>query len=194
MTLLYTTSGIFVYLKYNFSFMDSINIYSSGWGSSCWLFIFPITGYFLSNIINDDSQTKFYKKYFLLISILVIPLFVYFCTMDIKNNSGANLENLREHAIYPVSCLIFILIGDIYKKRKKIHFSKFLTILSGLTFGMFIIETHTNLSFDIFLKLLKYLNWQSLYWLSILSIFVQLCFYAIIIFIIKLIPGIKKII
>lgn len=46
----YTLFGFCIFFNLEFNLLDKLAFYNSSWGSSCWWFIFPISGYFLVRI------------------------------------------------------------------------------------------------------------------------------------------------
>lgn len=190
----YTFSQILTYFNYSIYFIDNLAFYNSNWGSVCWYFIFPMSGYFLTQLLKNNNIKKYFNI-FGIVSLISLIIAIILCSLDIKMHNGVNLENLRAHAIYPISCFIFISIYYIKYKIKNIKTTKILTFLSNATFGIFILETHTNISNLICNTLNSHLNnYLGLYCISVLSIIIEFILYTTIISILRLIPCVKKII
>lgn len=191
----YTLSGVITFLNYDFSFINALTFFNSNWGSICWYFIFPMSGYFLSKLLSNNKNIKKYIIKFGIISLITLILYVVLCSVDIKTHNGANLENLREHAIYSISCFIFIFVHYVYIEHKTSKKDKIISILSDATFGIFIIETHTKFSTLIYNHLNLLLSSSiGIYWISIISIIIQFIIYALIISLLRIIPIFRKII
>lgn len=191
----YTLNGLFIFFDYEAIVIDKLIFYNSNWGSACWYFIFPLSGYFLVKILLNKEKNKKYLLRFGIASLVTLILYLILCSLDIKMYNCYHLENLREHAIYPISLFLFTIIFVIEGKINSIKIQKILSIFSAATFGMFIIETHTNFSNLIFEGLNELLHsYMGLYWISIVSIIVQFLLYALLISLIRLVPFVKKII
>ena len=192
----YTVSGCLIFANYYTGLVDFAPIYNTQFASLCWSIIFTLTGYFLVGYEEVQSE----KRLFLLVvgTIVSVILSVMFVMMDINNSGGANIDQLRLHFVYMPSCLIFCFCKFIYNQTmifKKKVVEKCIITVAGTVFGIFLIETHT--------ELINYVNWKlSLspisnhigeYAKGGVSILVQFIICFTIIFILKQIPFIKKI-
>lgn len=188
----YSLSGILTYFNFPVNFVSNLTFYNSTWGSACWYFIFPMSGYFLTQLLKDKDKIKRYFLNFGIISLISLIVSIILCSLDIEIHNGKNLENLREHAIYSISCFIFIVVYCLQDEIKNI---KIINFLSRATFGVFIIETHTSYSQIIcnFLEL-HLNNYMGLYLISIISILIEFTLYTGIISLLRLIPFIRKIV
>ena len=131
-------------------------------------------------------------------SIIEISLSVWFVIEDINLSGGANIEQLRLHFIFFPSLLIFEIARILYDKFKVLNYkipSKAIVILSGTTFGIFIIETHSDLILWINWKLSisSLASFMSPYKLGIVSMILQFIISFIITYLLKLIPYVKKV-
>ena len=136
-------------------------------------------------------------QFILLIStVLTLFLSVYFVINDIQFNAGINTEHLRTHFIFAPSCLIFYLCKKIYEYVplfQKNFVNNIIVTISGTTFGIFIIETHS--------ELINYINWKLTpmvdligpYNTGLLSIALQFTACFVITYLVRLIPFTRKI-
>ena len=187
----YTFCSICIFFNYENLFFDKISIFNSIWASDCWTFIFTLTGFFIYKSINNENI----KKYLLITSILALITLIYgliLCTYDIKLHSASNIECLRQHSIYPITCLIFILALIIDKYIKSSTIKKIIYICSSTTFGCFLLDTHTDLGVQMLFKIDTLLPSLNYYMKNIICIFCQFIIYNLIIYVLKKLPILKK--
>lgn len=195
-TIFYTIGGCLIFANYYTGFIDFAPIYNTQFASLCWGIIFSLTGYFFIN--NEFNKSRKWILFLVVGAIISIVLSVVFVMIDIKYNSAANIEQLRIHFIFLPSCLIFYLCKVLYDwntifKNKVVE--QCIITISSTVFGIFILETHS--------ELINYVNWKlSLnpisnylgdYVMGMVSIITQFVICFIIICILKHIPYLKKI-
>ena len=193
-TLFYTASGFLSWFGYYTGLIDHAPLFNTQFGSLCWAFIFPLTGYWIDKYFNQYKP--YILRFFLPGSILTVGASVYLAVTDFITTQGANQELVRVQFIFLPSCLLFCLGRILYDKLpffRSVRVNRFLTVLSGTTFGIFLIETHANL--------INVINWklsQSAigsihpYLLGLISLFTQFTICAVGVYLLKKIPYVKK--
>lgn len=188
-------SGLLIYSNMYSGFIDFAPIFNTQFGSLTWAIIFSLTGYFLIKYFIQLGS--YVLPFFIISTIISLAMSVAFVISDFKFNGGSNVEQLRVHFIYAPACLLFLLIIKSYCKydffREK-RINQLIIVLAGTTFGMFIIETHSNL--------INYINWRlsvnvltyqiGSYKLGWISIFIQFLVCFIIVYLLRKIPLFKK--
>lgn len=178
-------------LNIDIAVLNNLQPIASSWASSSWQCIFPLMGYFLME--NKELFNKYSKKIFLgCLSSIVFSMFLI--RMDIIKNGGANYEMLHQYCTILPSIYIF---GSIITEDKKIsknnYLNKFISICAPLTFGMFILETQTNLGGFLFMKMYQLLganmNRILISWIAIILKFI---IFSMIVYILRLIPLVRR--
>lgn len=202
-TVLYTLSGILIYFEKYIAMVDFIPIYNTPFASTCWSIIFSLSGYFLNNFENviqsDDNNVKQCNKLSSLLklgAVFNVTLSVILVTADIVLRGGNNIDQLRLHSIYLPCCCIFLtckkMVTDWKIFRNKIIINVVRTV-AGATYGIFILETHS--------QLINYINWKMSpvagiigeYRTALLAICIQFAVCFCITYVLKRIPLVKKI-
>lgn len=195
-TLFYSINGCLIYANYYTGLIDFAPIYNTQFASLCWGIIFALTGYFIN--LYENSNRRQLILFFVFGTALSIVMGVAMVISDISNNNAINIEQLRVHFIYLPSCLIFSLCKILYERVglfKRDMVNKCIITISSTTFGIFIIETHS--------ELINYINWKlSLssianylgdYSMGCISIIVQFAACFTITYILRCVPFLKKI-
>ena len=192
--LFYTASGFLSWANYYTGIIDHAPLFNTQFGSLCWAFIFPLTGYWIDKYF--DQYKPYVLRFFLPGTLLTVGASVYLAVTDFLATQGVNQEVVRVQFIFLPSCLIFCICRMIHEKVPLFRFAgvnRFLTALAGTTFGIFLIETHTNL--------INQINWQlsqsaigsiNPYLLGWVSLLLQFCICAAGVWLLKKIPYVKK--
>lgn len=190
----YTLNGVFIYMKLHTGFIDFAPIYNTQ-VASLWSMIFTLTGYWIANyrVIVD----KRFMSWLVVGTAVSIALGVFMTMSDISQNAGVNIDQLRVHFIYVPTVLIFVLARVVAEDVSLLQIKmvkRAIVTVSGTTFGIFIIETHS--------QLINYINWKlSLssftkylgdYEMGVASIVVQFIACFTITYCLKHIPYVKK--
>ncbi len=181
------------------AFTGFMPIFSSPFGSSCWNLVFPILAYCLISFSkHEEDPTR--KKRILLVLLLgtIASLIIAMLLMnyDLTANHGEYLELIAQHAILFPCCFVFYGLYEGFSGRSiRLLFSgKVLAELSAATFGMFLIETHTSFSRQIFEFVASWFpHAAGPYLCSLVSIVLQLLLYFLVIFALRRIPPLRKI-
>lgn len=161
------------------------------WASVSWHIIFPILGYGLYN------KRELVKKKILNIGmVLSVFLGMMGILIDIKIRGGANFELMHQFFIVLPACAIFYFIICI-KEKNTVSIQLLSCIapkLAPLTFGMFLIDTHSGMRDKIyglfFKEVIVGLHGVLAAWWIII---VLLVVYGIIVGCMRLIPIVKKV-
>lgn len=183
--------SIFRVLNIDVAVLNNLQPLASPWASSAWQCIFPLMGYFI--IENKELFIKYEKKIFsgCLISILLSMILI---RIDIIKNGGANYEMLHQYYTILPSIYIFgSIISEDKKMSKNIYLNKFISICAPLTFGMFILETQTNLGGFLFMKMYQLLgaNMKRIL-ISWIAIILKFIIFSIIVYLLRLIPLVRR--
>lgn len=194
----YTVSGFLIpFSSYSEKITEFLPIYNAGWASNCWNFIFPILGYILVQLVQREEFSSERRCFFgLLLLGTIISLLVCTCLMnyDIRINGSQNLEMIRQHANFVPCCFVFSLLYYVFAGKQITDVKKrIISEMSSATFGMFLIETHSRYSQDIYEFIAQRLANAGLYLCSIISILIQFILYFLIIFALRRIPLVKKV-
>ena len=197
-SLFYIANGVLILFDYVPAIFGNVPLLNANWASSSWSIVFPIVGYLLTyidEIITVETKRERFINAILFGSIISVVLGVVLTGADIVRNTGVNLEMIRQHFIFLPTCAIFILMKKvslypIFSNKKVI---KIIQVISSTTFGMFILEVNSQLSWKIY-NLLSNAIVPDSYFVALLSIFVQFIVYFVIIYIVKKIPLIQRII
>lgn len=182
--------SIFRVLNIDVAVLNNLQPLASPWASSAWQCIFPLMGYFI--IENKELFIKYKKKIFsgCLLSILLSMILI---RIDIKKNGGANYEMLHQYYTILPSIYIFGSITTKEKISENIYLEKFIAICAPLTFGMFILETQTNLGGILFMIMYQLLgvkiNRILISWIAIILKFI---IFSIIVYLLRLIPLVRR--
>ena len=197
----YSAQALSIALGQNFLLFANVPIFNAYHGSSCWMIIFPVAGYFLANLesICEDKKTANKMKLALVgASVFSLVASITLMTYDIRNNNSANLEQLRQHFIFAPSCMIFYFTKVIVEKfQHKISNvpAKIITEISAATFGMYILEVFTKISENLYNYVAEICTpIIGTYFSSFVSIAISFVIYIIIVVPVRKIPFINKII
>lgn len=196
--ILYAAGGILIpFSNYTENFTGFFRIYNASWASDCWNFVFPILGYIFVQFAEREDIGISRKKIFYLLSlstIVSIAICMQLMNYDINVNSGQNLEMIRQHAILLPSCFLFFALYCIFSKKQVTEKKgKILTEMSASVFGIFLIETHTVYSLKIYEAVAVLIPNAGLYLCSIVSIMAQVVLYGLVIFVLRRIPIVRKV-
>lgn len=181
------------------AFTGFLPIFSSPFGSSCWNLAFPILAYCLVSFSKHEENPVRKKRMLLILLIGTIASLVIAMLLmnyDLTENHGKHMELIAQHAVLFPCCFIFYGLYEGFSgKSIRLPFSgKVLAELSAATFGMFLIETHTGFSEQIFDFVASWFPHSAgPYLCSLLSIVLQLLLYFLAIFALRKIPPIRKI-
>ena len=161
------------------------------WASVSWHIIFPILRYGLYN------RQELVKQNFMNIGIVVSTFGgIIGILLDIKLTGGANFEMMHQFFIVLPACAIFNFIICI--EEKDTTFIKLMNRiapkLAPLTFGMFLIDTHSGMRDEIYGLFFKEVvdglhGILAAWWIII----VLLVVYGIIVWCVRLIPIVKRV-
>lgn len=193
----YTLSGICIPLSISEHFTGNMTLFNSTWASDCWQITFPILGFLLVDFSENETNPNRKKRlgWILLIgTILNFILAILLMSYDIKANGGANQEQILQHSVLLPCCFIVYALHTGLKNKKLNHqfLNNFLAELSGATFGIFLIETHTSYSSMIFNHVLMIEPYIGRYMCNIVSILCEFIIYFIVVFLLRRIPCIRK--
>lgn len=179
--------GLLYEFGIDFSLISQMNMVVSTWASNTWQIIFPLLGYILYHK-RDTINIKI-----LMLGALGSLIISLVCiSWDMRVRNAINYEMMHQYFIVLPVCAIFLMIINLKIKYEKITnlFSK----IAPLTFGMFLIETHTLMRDKIYSEIFGatitgthgiYISW--------LMILIEFLVYGLLVWIIRLIPGMKKI-
>lgn len=196
----YSVSGILIPFRgMEEAFTGFLPIFSSPFGSSCWNLAFPVLAYCLVSFSKHEENPARKKRILLILLIGTIASLVIAMLLmnyDLTANHGKHMELIAQHAVLFPCCFIFYgLYEGFSEKSIRLPFSgKVLAEFSAATFGMFLIETHTEFSEQIFDFVASWFPHSAgPYLCSLLSIVLQLLLYFLAIFALRKIPPIRKI-
>ena len=213
--LFYSISGLFLFLGVDAKLLDNMPLFNTVYASNCWQLTFPLAGYFIANVIKTGNSAKVRKLTIAAVIATAINLLqgeILF-SLDRFVKDGLNLEMMRQHACFGPACLIFILCLLWAEKRAREDAeesedteetdknvsdhgfgSRLLTEVSAATLGVFLIETHTNFSGLLSLKIVEWPILADLpYTRSILAVAIEFVVYSLFVILLRRIPGVKKI-
>jgi surface polysaccharide O-acyltransferase-like enzyme len=215
----YSISGLFLFLGVDAKLLDNMPLFNTVYASNCWQLTFPLAGYFIANVIKNGDPAKIRKLKIAAGIAALLNLFqgeILF-SLDRFTKDGLNLEMMRQHACFGPACLIFILCllwaekaaeraaeeaeeeteeaADGERSSDENGFGAwFLAELSAATLGVFLIETHTNFSGLLSLKIVEWPIVADLpYTRSILAVAIEFTAYSLFVILLRRIPGVKKI-
>lgn len=192
----YTISGVLLFFDFYTGLIDFAPLFNSQFASICWVLVFPLSGYFLTH---QAVQLKKSEKIGLLLaaaaSLAVSALLIIY---DLRTTGGSHMDQLRVHFIYAPSLAVFCAVDWIYKALKLERYKKYnraVFTVSGTIFGMFIIETHSQLLnlVDYRLSISSLAQHMSPYDLGIVSMLIQFAVCFCIVYILKRLPLLKQI-
>ena len=186
---IYILSGLFIPFNINEYLTNNFIIYNSKWASSCWHIVFPVLGYIIANQYTDDCDKKKLVNKLMIGTVFSVLLGLALIDYDNYINNGMNLEQIRQHTIMLPSMLIFSVC---IFSNSKIFNVKFFSVISSCVFGVFLIETHTSFSkmiYEIIIDTLKVGGGVG----SVLSIICEFVLYTSIVYVLKKIPFIDKV-
>ena len=196
----YSVSGILIPFRgVEEAFTGFLPIFSSPFGSSCWNLAFPVLAYCLVSFSKHEENSSRKKRILLILLIGTIASLVIAMLLmnyDLTAKHGKHMELIAQHAVLFPCCFIFYGLYEGFSgKSIRLPFSgKVLAEFSAATFGMFLIETHTGFSEQIFDFVASWFPHSAgPYLCSLLSIVLQLLLYFLAIFALRKIPPIRKI-
>lgn len=196
----YSVSGILIPFRgVEEAFTGFLPIFSSPFGSSCWNLAFPVLAYCLVSFSKHEENPARKKRMLLILLIGTIASLVIAMLLmnyDLTAKHGKHMELIAQHAVLFPCCFIFYGLYEGFSgKSIRLPFSgKVLAEFSAATFGMFLIETHTGFSEQIFDFVASWFPHSAgPYLCSLLSIVLQLLLYFLAIFALRKIPPIRKI-
>ena len=189
--LVQTVILLLIYSEKDYTLFNSTLLLSTWWASGNWLFIFPILGCLLHERIAASE-----KKDFLVVAgaaVFTLAVCTVIMHFDIRFHDGNNLENLRQHAAFALSAFIMLAVRPLEKVRGKTAFV--IHQAAGTVFGIFILDVNTVLP-DRIADLVRsavggHVGFITQEWLIIPA---QLIIMGTIIWILRLIPPIRKLI
>ena len=187
----YSLSGILIVLGFNERFLTNLTLFNSAWGSNCWHILFPCLGYIWITIINEKNE----KKYEGLLAIGTIITLVVTCLLlwyDAVNHDSVNVEQILQHATLIPCSFVFVFIYNHFKRidvSEKV--TKVFSTISGTIFGVFLVETHSSVSANIYEHISGII--PNMYISTFASILCSFLVISFAIFLLRLIPGVKKI-
>ena len=195
----YSVSGILIPFRgVEEAFTGFLPIFSSPFGSSCWNLAFPVLAYCLVSFSKHEENPSRKKRILLILLIGTIASLVIAMLLmnyDLTAKHGKHMELIAQHAVLFPCCFIFYGLYEGFPESIRLPFSgKVLAEFSAATFGMFLIETHTGFSEQIFDFVASWFPHSAgPYLCSLLSIVLQLLLYFLAIFALRKIPPIRKI-
>ncbi len=216
--LFYSISGLFLFLGVDAKLLDNMPLFNTLYASNSWQLTFPLAGYFIANVLKNGDPAKIRKLSIAAIIATLLNLLqgeILF-SLDRFAKDGLNLEMMRQHACFGPACLIFILCllwaeraakraaeeeeeeaseGERKPSGEGNGFGAWLLKeLSAATLGVFLIETHTNFSGLLSLKIVEWPVLADLpYTRSVLAVAIEFIAYSLFVILIRRIPGVKKI-
>lgn len=194
-TLLYSGYGVLIFLNYQCYILDNMMLYTTSWASGCWNMIFPLSGWMICKLAEDDNVEN--KKFNIFIScgaIISLIIGVALLSIEVHRFQGANVEMMRQHFIYLPTLFVFKACYHYFHCHdiKPNILSKLISIISESTFGAFIFETHTSISENINGFMLNHISFGQ-YKVECLSVLVELIVFTVITVILKcVIPPLRK--
>lgn len=164
-----------------------------------WNIVYPVSGYFIYELLNRDNKLSSILLRIIAIlggSSVVLSIFVYYKDLNLTNAS--NYEMVRQNFIFfPTLSIEAALIKYENKiaSALKINGMKIIKSIAELTFGIFLLETCTNIRSvwgsltDSIVATLKLSDYSTI----LFKVFFAFVMYSIIVFTIRLIPFVKKI-
>ena len=146
--LLGAVNGCLVYAQQSFSVFSYTAPLASAWGSAGWHMIFPLLGYVLSTPAPEEGggsaprneDGKHLAALFLL-AAASIACSVLLMRLDIQNSQEAHIEQLRQHFVVAPACFVFLACRKMEKFLPEIPL---LPVISGCTFGIFLLDVNTE--------------------------------------------------
>ena len=183
--------AIMIESNINFVVFSNIPLFVTPWASVSWHMIFPVLGY------GFYHKRELIKQNILNIGMLISILGgLIGILLDIRIRGGANFEMMHQFFIVLPSCAIFYLIISIKENKNAVIqiLSRVAPNLAPLTFGMFLIDTHSPMREKIyglfFDRVVDGLHGILAAWWIIIVLFVV---YGIIVWCLRLIPAVKKV-
>ncbi len=194
----YSFSGLVWPFPFSEAFTGNMLLFNATWASGCWQLVFPILGYWIIKIQSIEGEKKTEKGLFytfLIGTFISLAISLVLTLYDMNTNGGNNIDQIWQHANLLPACLIFYVITKVFgSKHVNNRFADgLLRELSAATFGIFLIETHTDFSEKIFEFGLLAEPYIGRYMCSIVSILCELVLYFIVIFLVRRIPIVRKV-
>ncbi len=178
-----------------------LHLYVTDWPSDCWLIIFTVSGYFLSHLKEKGFSEKEEKRLGAVMGVLAafsLIMGIIGVIAAVKMSDSQYVERMRQWCIYAPACFLFWGCRRLFERYgdklpEKCH--TLITSLGATVFGIFIIENQTTLSYTIFGWIDDHTSaFLGPYLPSLLSVLAEFVIYAAIIMLVRLIPGVKKLI
>jgi surface polysaccharide O-acyltransferase-like enzyme len=175
----------------------AMTLFTSGWASNCWQLTFPVIGYILVKLSEEEKDAGRKRTIKLLLlsgAVFSLILCLLLVNYDMKFNGGANLEQIRQRSVLLPSCfLVFALYDSARNWNVSGPAAALIRNLSAATFGIFLIDTHTTYSQQLFEIALRCQPFAGRYVCSILSILLEFTVYFLAVYLLRKLPGIKEI-
>lgn len=196
---LFTVAGTFVYnADWNVGFLTFAPLFNAQFGSAsiCWVVIYPLTGYLLVKYYAEEK--KFIRYVLPALAVISLTISVIMVVFDYQNDMGDRIDQVRQFTTFAPTICLFCLIKFLYEKIKVLNndkSNKIISLISGTTFGMFVIETHFDKQNEVskFILGLPLFSGLGTYEAALIAIVVQFVLLFAIVSILKLIPVVKKI-
>ena len=196
--ILFYAEGIFRVNGIENPFWSLYKVLPLMWGNGShgsWHIIYPLIGAFTEKLFNEKSIRRHLWIVAIIGSIASTGTSMYFCTVDLMRNGGENCELLRQDYIV-MPCILFYLVAREYSTRiKNGTMMRIVTIISQGAFGVFLLETCSDLQ-KLWLPAVKeFLGKMNLsqYVSGLIQLMIALVIYLLVTYLLKCIPGIKKI-
>ena len=192
----YLASGFVSWFGYYTGIMDFMLLFNSSFASLCWAIIFTLTGYWIDQYY--DRFRSWILPVFLPGALVSLVSSVILSILDFQRNAGANQELVRVHFIFLPTLLLFCALREAYQKIPVFRSGKlnrFLLTVSGTTFGIFLLETHAEqgprLTWYVS-RVLELIHLTHPYLVGLVSILAFFCIAFVIVWILKKIPYLNK--
>ena len=162
----------------------------AGWGSVNWLMIFPVLGYLINEkIVFEDRRSLMILAGAAAFSLISCTLLMHF---DIRIHEARNLEQLRQHAVFAIAALIMVCARVV--EKAPVWTKRMLEQISGTVFGIFILDVTSKLPNMISDQISSTFWFAGLTVQESLTILMQFLIMGTIVYILRLIPPIRKLI
>lgn len=196
--IVYSIEGVFIPLGVGENFTNSLTLFGATWGSNCWQLTLPLAANLIFKIYRDkenDVEKKKIVACLALGSLLTCLISIALMNYDSVKNDSINCEQILQHAVLFPS---FFLLLEVWAKFETIdiknnNFVYFIQEVSGATFGIFLVETHTTLSQIIFEKVCSLEVYVGRYMCSIISIMCTFILLTIVMCLLRKVPIIRKV-
>jgi len=196
--LAYTAGGVLIpFAGLHENLTGVMTLFNSGWASNCWQLTFPLLGFILVKYSEEETEDgrRRKTKYLLLAgAVLSLILCLVLVNYDMQYNGGANLEQIRQRSVLLPSCfLVYALYNASQSRKASGRIAVCVKELSAATFGIFLIDTHTTYSEQLFEFVLRCQPFAGRYLCSIFSILLEFAVYFLVVYVLRKIPGVKTV-